>query len=66
MVPSKPILQESIITLVAIDHQMEIIHVQVRKNFIENVLLDGGFEIKYYNKEVEGTIKSVKTKTCTL
>jgi hypothetical protein len=34
-IPSKLILPKSIVALVAIDHQMAIIEVQVGKNFIE-------------------------------
>jgi hypothetical protein len=30
---------------VAIDHQMAIVQVQVGKNFIDDVLIDGGFEV---------------------
>jgi hypothetical protein len=41
-VPSKPIIQEPVVVLVAIDHQMAMIQVQVKNNFIE-ILLDGGF-----------------------
>jgi hypothetical protein len=41
-VPSKPTLLELTVALVAIDHQMAIIHFQVRKNFIEDVILYGG------------------------
>jgi len=44
-VPSKPTLLEPTIALVAIDHQMTMIHVQVGKNFIEDVLLDGGSKV---------------------
>jgi hypothetical protein len=39
---SKPILSKSAIASIAIDHQMVIIQVQIGKNFIEDVLLDGG------------------------
>jgi hypothetical protein len=39
------VLQEPIVTSIAIDHQMAVIHVQVRKNIIEVVLLDGGYGI---------------------
>ncbi len=42
-VPSKHVIQEPVIALVAIDHQMAMIQVQVKINFIEEVLLDGGF-----------------------
>jgi hypothetical protein len=38
LLPSKLVLLELVVTLVAIDHQMPVIQVQVRKNFIENVL----------------------------
>ncbi len=41
-IPSKPTLPKLGIALVAIDHQMAIIQVQIRKIFIEDVLLDGG------------------------
>jgi hypothetical protein len=44
-VPSKPTLLEPTIALVAIDHQMVVIYVQVGKNFIEDVLLDGGSRV---------------------
>ncbi len=33
------------IASIAIDHQMAVIQVQVGKNFIEDVLLDGGFGV---------------------
>jgi hypothetical protein len=40
-VPSKPVLPEAIVASIAIDHHMVMIQVQVRKNLIEDVLLDG-------------------------
>jgi hypothetical protein len=43
LIPSKPTLLKLAIALVTIDHQMVVIQVQVGKNFIENVLQDGGF-----------------------
>jgi hypothetical protein len=43
--PSKPTLLELTVALVAINHQMVIIQVQVGKNFIEDVFLDGGFGV---------------------
>jgi hypothetical protein len=52
-IPLKPNLPEPIVTSVAIYHQMAVIHVQIRKNFIEYVLLDGGSKVniitKYYS-----------------
>jgi hypothetical protein len=42
-----------IVALVAIDHQMAIIQVQVRKNFIEGVLLDGGFRVNIIKKKLK-------------
>jgi hypothetical protein len=42
LIPPKPILPKLTITSIAMDHQMVVIHVQVGKNFIEDVLLDGG------------------------
>ncbi len=44
-VPSKPTLLELVVTSVAIDHKMVVLHFQVGKNFIEDVLLDGGFGV---------------------
>jgi len=41
-IPLKLILLELEVALVAIEHQMAVIHVQVGKNFIEDVLPDGG------------------------
>ncbi len=51
-IPLKPTLLELIITLVAIDHQMAIIQVQVGKNFIEDVLLDGGSKVNIITKKL--------------
>jgi hypothetical protein len=45
MVSSKPISLEPIIASIAIDHKMIVIHVQIRKNFIEDFLFDGGFKV---------------------
>jgi uncharacterized protein involved in high-affinity Fe2+ transport len=45
LVPSKPILLKLIVASIAIDHQMVMIQVQVGKNFIEDILLDGGFGV---------------------
>jgi hypothetical protein len=42
-VPSKPILPKLTIALITIDHQMAVMQLQVRKNFIKDVLLNGGF-----------------------
>ncbi len=47
MVPSKPILLEPVVVSVAIDHQMVVIQVQVRKNFIEDVPIDGGSGVNF-------------------
>ncbi len=41
LVPSTHVLSEPAIVSFAIDHQMATIDVQVGKNFIEDVLLDG-------------------------
>ncbi len=52
LVPSKPILPELAVTSVAIDHKMGVIHVQVGKNFIEYVLLDGGYKVNIIMKKL--------------
>jgi hypothetical protein len=44
-IPFKPTLPKPTITSVAIDHQMVIIHVQMAKNFIEDVFLHGDFGV---------------------
>jgi len=41
----KPILLELTVTSTAIDHQIVVIQIQVGKNFIEDVLLDGGSRV---------------------
>jgi hypothetical protein len=41
----KPILPKPTVASITIDHQMAIIQFQARKNFIKDVLLDGGFRI---------------------
>lgn len=38
--------------IVTIDHQMAIIQVQVGKNFIDDVLIDGGFRINIIIKNL--------------
>jgi hypothetical protein len=52
LVPSKPTLPESTVASIAIDHQMAIIQVQIRKNFIEDVFLDGGFGVNIITKKL--------------
>jgi hypothetical protein len=44
-IPSKHALPKLGIALFAIDHQMVVIQIQIGKNSIENVLLDGGFGV---------------------
>jgi hypothetical protein len=44
-IPSKPTLPKLAVALIAFDHQMVVIQVQVGKNFIENVFLNSGFGI---------------------
>jgi hypothetical protein len=65
LVPSKPSLLELTIASIAIDHQIAIIQVQVGKNFIEDVFLDGSLELISLRK-AKGAIRSIKTKTYTL
>jgi hypothetical protein len=45
--PSRP---NPIIALVAIDHHMAMIHVQVGKNMVKNVLLDGRSSVNIMTK----------------
>ncbi len=44
-VPSKPILPESTVASVVINHQMVVIQLLVGKNFIEDVLIDVVMEL---------------------
>jgi hypothetical protein len=53
LVPSKPTLPDSIVASFAIHHQMAIIHVQVAKNFIANVLLEGGYGVNIITKKLK-------------
>ncbi len=50
-IPLKPNLPPTI-TSIAIYHQMAMIHVQVGKNFIEYVLVDGGSKINIITKKL--------------
>ncbi len=61
-IPSKPTLLEPTITLVAINHQMAIIQVQVGKNFIENVLLDGGSRVNIITEKLKVQLSLSKSK----
>ncbi len=49
---SKLSLLELVIASVAIDHQMVVIQIQVGKNFIEDMLLDGGFGVNIITKKL--------------
>jgi hypothetical protein len=53
LLPSKLVLLELVVTLVAINHQMLLIQVQVKKNFIENVVLDGGSRINIIMRKLK-------------
>jgi hypothetical protein len=61
-IPSKPTLLESVVTSVAIDHQMAIIQVQVRKNFIKDVLLDGGSGVNIIMEKLRVQLRLSKPK----
>jgi len=45
MIPLKLVLLEPTVVSVAIDHQMAMIRIQVGKNCIEDILLDGGSRV---------------------
>jgi hypothetical protein len=60
--PSKLVLLEPIITSIAIDHQMVVIHVQVRKNFIEDVFLHGGSGINISTEKLKVQLDLSKSK----
>jgi hypothetical protein len=51
-IPSKTTLIETVVASIAIDHQMVVIHVQIGKNFIKDVLLDGGFGVNIITKKL--------------
>jgi hypothetical protein len=45
LIPLKLVLLEPTVVSVAIDHQMAMIQIQVGKNCIEDILLDGGYRV---------------------
>jgi hypothetical protein len=45
LVQPEPIHPKLAFAIVVIDHQMIVIQIQVGKNFIDDVLIDGGFGI---------------------
>ncbi len=45
LIPSQHVSAKLIVVLVTIDHQMVVIEVQVKRNFIEDVVLSGGFGV---------------------
>ncbi len=65
-VPSKPVLLEAIVASIAIDHHMVMIQVQVRKNFIEDVLLDGDSRVNIIMEKLRMELGLSKPKTITL
>jgi hypothetical protein len=52
-VPSKLVLLEWAVASVAIDHHMAMIQVQVGKNLIENVFLNGGYRVNIITKKLK-------------
>lgn len=46
------------ITLVAIDHHVVVIQVQVGKNIIESILLYGGFRVNINTKELKKNLSN--------
>jgi hypothetical protein len=62
MVPSKTILPKLVVASIAIDHQMVIIYIQVGKNFIEDVLLDGGSRINIITEKLRVQLSLSKPK----
>jgi hypothetical protein len=62
LVPSKPTLPGTIVALVAIDHQMVVIQVQVGKNFIEDVFLDGGYGVNIIMQKMRVQLSLSKPK----
>jgi hypothetical protein len=50
LVPSKPTLLKLTVASIAINHQMAIIQVQIGKNFIEDLILDGGYGVNIIMK----------------
>ncbi len=48
----KSIQNEPTIATIAIDHQMTVIHVHVGKNFVKDVLLNGGFGVNIMTKRL--------------
>ncbi len=61
-VPSKPALLEAVVASVAIDHQMVMIQVQVRKKFVEDVLLDGGSRVNIITEKLRKQLGLSKPK----
>ncbi len=51
-VPSKLVLPKLIVVSIVIDHQMVVIQVQVGKNFIEDIHLDGGSIVNIFTKKL--------------
>jgi hypothetical protein len=45
LVPLEHVIQELVVASIVIDHQMAMIQVQVGKNFVGDVYLDGGFRV---------------------
>jgi hypothetical protein len=62
-VSSKPTLPEPVVASVAIDHQMAVIQIQIGKNFIEDVLLDGGFGINIIMEKLKVQLGLSKPKS---
>ncbi len=62
LVPSKPVLLEPIVTSITINHQLALIQVQIGKNFIEDVLVDGGSRINIITKKLKVQLGLSKAK----
>jgi hypothetical protein len=49
----QPVQPEPTCVVVVIDHQMVVIQVQVGKNFIDDVLIDGGFGVNIIKENLK-------------
>jgi hypothetical protein len=52
LVTSKPILLKPVVATIVVNHQMATIQVQIGKNFIEDVLLDGGYRVSIITEKL--------------
>jgi hypothetical protein len=62
LIPSQHVSPKPLVVLIIIDHQMVVIHVEIGRNFIKDVLLNGGFGVNIIMEKLRALLGLAKPK----